>query len=63
MSNGQQLELVDGSLLEIKRSTLALDEGEIVGHRVLDLEHSRQLRQQQVRFKTLLVRLAARLKL
>ena len=35
MSNGQQLEMVDGSLLEIKLATLALDEGEIVGQRML----------------------------
>jgi hypothetical protein len=43
MSNGQLLEMVDGCLLEIKPVTLALDAGEIIGHRILDLEDSRQV--------------------
>jgi len=43
MSNGQQLEMVDGSLIEIRPATIALDEGKIVGHRILDYELSRQV--------------------
>lgn len=43
MSNGQQLEMVDGSLIEIRPATIALDDGEIVGHRILDYELSRQV--------------------
>jgi len=36
MSNGQQLEMVDGSLVEIRPATIQLDEGEIVGHRIVE---------------------------
>jgi len=43
MSNGQQLEMVDGSLIEIRPASISLDEGETVGHRILDLETSRQV--------------------
>ena len=43
MSNGQQLEMVDGSLIEIRPATIALDDGEIVGHRILDYDLSRQV--------------------
>ena len=43
MSNGQQLEMVDGSLVEIRPATLALDEGEVVGHRIIEYELSRQI--------------------
>jgi DNA-directed RNA polymerase subunit E'/Rpb7 len=38
MSDGSQLEMVDGSLITIKPATLVLDEGEIIKHRILDLE-------------------------
>jgi hypothetical protein len=41
MSNGQQLEMVDGSLVEIVPATIQLPDGEIIGHKILDWESSR----------------------
>jgi hypothetical protein len=41
MSNGQQLEMVDGSLVEIVPATVQLPDGEIIGHKILDWESSR----------------------
>eukprot|EP00290_Baffinella_frigidus_P044832 CAMPEP_0180297170 /NCGR_PEP_ID=MMETSP0988-20121125/20238_1 /TAXON_ID=697907 /ORGANISM="non described non described, Strain CCMP2293" /LENGTH=240 /DNA_ID=CAMNT_0022275495 /DNA_START=215 /DNA_END=934 /DNA_ORIENTATION=+ len=43
MSNGQQLEMVDGSLNEIRPAAMQLDDGEVVGHRILDYDLSRQV--------------------
>jgi hypothetical protein len=43
MSNGQQLEMVDGCLVEIRPATIALGDREIVGHKLLDYDLSRQL--------------------
>ena len=43
MSNGQQLEMVDGCLNEIREATIQLDEGATVGHRILDYEQSRRV--------------------
>jgi len=43
MSNGQQLEMVDGSLIEIRPASLQLDEGDVVGHRIIELETSRKI--------------------
>eukprot|EP00282_Hemiselmis_andersenii_P035484 CAMPEP_0169445692 /NCGR_PEP_ID=MMETSP1042-20121227/10575_1 /TAXON_ID=464988 /ORGANISM="Hemiselmis andersenii, Strain CCMP1180" /LENGTH=180 /DNA_ID=CAMNT_0009557105 /DNA_START=195 /DNA_END=733 /DNA_ORIENTATION=+ len=41
MSNGQQLEMVDGSLVEIVPATVQLDEGDIIGHNILNWDMSR----------------------
>jgi len=43
MSNGQQLEMVDGSLIEIRPAAVQLDDGEIVGHNILNIETSRRV--------------------
>lgn len=42
MSNGQQLEMVDGSLVEIIPASVQVEDGEIIGHKILDWEASRQ---------------------
>ena len=39
MSNGQQIEKVDGSLLQINPATLPLHQRLIVGHRMLSSAH------------------------
>ena len=42
MSNGQQLEMVDGSLVEIVPAAIQLDDGDVIGHKILDFEASRK---------------------